>query len=379
MKRRDFLTMASIVGLGASVSPQSLWSQTSRKVIVIGAGAAGLTAGYHLKKRGIGFQILEASGAPGGRMKRNLGFADFPIPLGAEWLHGSIADMERILGGTSVRNAIKTAGYSRDDVYGYWNGSSLDRAHLGGEADLKFVNSSWYDFFEQFVLPSVQEYVTYQHEVTAIDTTGEQANVRTRSGQEYAADAVIVTVPLKMLQEQRIAFTPPLPKQKANAINAATVWNGYKAFLEFNEKYYPAYTELEVLPETAGQHAFYDAAHGQASARHILGLFSVGQAAEPYSGRSEAAVTRQILEQLDQIFDGQATPRFRKIITQDWSQEPHIHSAYLQDHENWKRVRTLGESVGSNLHFAGEAYTIGDDWGSVHNAALSAKGVVDRL
>lgn len=379
MHRRDFLMMASIVGIGASASSQAVLAQGPREVIVIGAGAAGLTAGYHLRKRGIAFRILEASDAIGGRMRRNLGFADFPVPLGAEWLHSATTDLNRILGSTSAPTGITTTGYTRSDVYAFWDGSELDRGHLGSESDLKFVNSSWYDFFDQHVLPTVQDRILYRHEVTAIDTTGPRAKVRTRTGQDLTADAVIVTVPLKMLQKRRIAFAPKLPDDKTAAIDAATVWSGFKAFLEFDEQFYPAYTELRVSPETAGQHAFYDAAHGQASKHHILGLFSVGQAATRYSGQTKAAVTRLILDQLDAIFDGAATPRFRKIITQDWSQEPHIHSAYLQDHENWRRVRTLGKSVGPKLHFAGEAYTDGEDWGAVHNAALSAKRVVDQL
>jgi monoamine oxidase len=56
-------------------------------VIVVGAGAVGLSAAYLLNQRGIQVQILEALSVFGGRMKRVTDFADFPIPTGAEWLH----------------------------------------------------------------------------------------------------------------------------------------------------------------------------------------------------------------------------------------------------------------------------------------------------
>ena len=57
------------------------------KIIVIGAGAAGLTAGHLLEQRGIEFEILEAAPIYGGRVRKLEGFADFPIDLGAEWIH----------------------------------------------------------------------------------------------------------------------------------------------------------------------------------------------------------------------------------------------------------------------------------------------------
>ena len=45
------------------------------KVLIIGAGAAGLAAGHALAQRGIDFQILEASDRIGGRLiGKNRGF-----------------------------------------------------------------------------------------------------------------------------------------------------------------------------------------------------------------------------------------------------------------------------------------------------------------
>lgn len=379
MRRREFVAMSALLGLGTLTSPKLLHAKSPRDVIVIGAGAAGLTAGYRLRQRGINFQILEASRTVGGRMKRNLGFADFPLPMGAEWLHSSTQVFDKIVNNRAVNVAVQTVGYRRDDGYAFWDGNVLTRTNLGGETDRKFVNSSWFDFFNNYIVPAVADQIEFQNPVTAIDTSHARAAVQTKSGERFTADAVLITVPLKMLQERRISFTPPLPRRKTDAIDSAKFWDGFKAFLEFDESFYPAYTDIKVAPKTAGQHSFYDAAYGQNTQRHILGLFAVGSAAKLYSGKSQAVLAGQILRQLDEIFDGSATPRFRKIVTQDWSTEPFIGGAYVQDHENWKRVRQLGSSVGPYLHFAGEAYTDGEDWGAVHTAALAAKKVVDQL
>ncbi|WP_299349155.1 FAD-dependent oxidoreductase [uncultured Maritalea sp.] len=371
--------MFGLLSLSTFASPRMLHAKKPRHVLVVGAGAAGLIAGYRLQQRGIDFQILEASTTFGGRMKRNLGFADFPLPLGAEWLHTRPKVLDTLVDNPATNVAVQTLSYDQKDVYAFWDGMVLTQANLGREPDLKFVNSSWFDFFEAYIVPSVIDQIRFQNPVTTIDTSQGRATVQTQSGVDFSGDAIIVTVPLKMLQRRQITFIPPLPQPKIDAIDTAIFWEGYKAFLEFDEPFYPAYTEIEVNPRTSGQHGFYDASYGQNTRRHILGLFAVGSAARPYLGVSEAVVAHQILSQLDEIFDGRATPSFRKIITQDWSNEPHIGGAYLQDHEDWKQVRQLGNSVGSNLHFAGEAYTTGEEWGAVHNAALAAKRVVDRF
>ena len=60
----------------------------SHRVIIVGAGAAGLAAGDHLIAAGPEVTLLEASERAGGRIRHLDGFADFPIELGAEEVHG---------------------------------------------------------------------------------------------------------------------------------------------------------------------------------------------------------------------------------------------------------------------------------------------------
>jgi lysine-specific histone demethylase 1B len=68
MKRRDFLKQSAFVSLGGLLLPSQLLSSCKKeslfeeikfdgKVLIIGAGAAGLYAGYLLQSKGIDFQI----------------------------------------------------------------------------------------------------------------------------------------------------------------------------------------------------------------------------------------------------------------------------------------------------------------------------------
>lgn len=59
-----------------------------RRVIVVGAGAAGLGAALRLRRAGARVTVLEARGRIGGRVHTDYSFAAAPIELGAELIHG---------------------------------------------------------------------------------------------------------------------------------------------------------------------------------------------------------------------------------------------------------------------------------------------------
>ena len=59
------------------------------KVLVIGAGMAGLSAAHHLRQAGFATTVLEARGRVGGRVWTNRDFADIPVEFGAELIHGT--------------------------------------------------------------------------------------------------------------------------------------------------------------------------------------------------------------------------------------------------------------------------------------------------
>ena len=110
MDRRQFIKQSTFFYLGGLLIPSTLLSSCRKEnlldvvkfdgtVMIIGAGAAGLYAGYILKSKGIDFKILEASNSIGGRMGKLNGFADYTIDTGAQWLHGQnniLADLIKI-------------------------------------------------------------------------------------------------------------------------------------------------------------------------------------------------------------------------------------------------------------------------------------------
>ncbi len=386
MTRKEFLKICGILGVGfplqASVNScekdGSMRKNFNGKVIIIGAGAGGLSSGYLLNQRGIDFEILEASSHYGGRMKINTDFADFPIPLGAEWLHTNTNVFQDMVNDSSVPVNVNTVNYdSQNDTFGFWDNGQLSVSALD-DSDIKFINSTWFNFYEEFIVPSITDKITYNTIVQSIDYSGDKITINTQKG-IYEADKVVVSVPLQILKDGDISFLPQFPSSKMEAINASTVWEGFKAFIEFSEKFYHTQTGFNISLETDGQKLYYDASYGQDTSKNILGLFTVGKPAQDYISRSGDELRDFILKELDEIYSNQATATYIKHITQNWNNEPFIKSGYLIDHEDWRRVRTLSESINDKIYFAGGAYTSGEDWVSVHAAAQSAKDAVEEL
>lgn len=376
--------MCGLLGVGLPISTtlnscsKSNPINQDEKVIIIGAGAGGLTAGHLLRQRGIDFEILEASSSFGGRMKRTKDFADFPIPLGGEWLHVEKGVLSEIVNDSSVRINVETTPYNSAVDYGLFEGNQVSIAEIGFTIDQKFINSTWFDFFEEYIVPSVETQIRYNKVIQTIDYSGSRIIIKS-ADEEFTADRVIISVPIKILQNGSISFIPVLPDDKTEAINNVTVWDGCKAFIEFSEKFYPAFVAFDITPESDGQKLYYDAAYGQNTSQNILGLFAVGTGTIPYVQLSDSELIDYMLAELDDIFNGQASANYVKHIFQNWNEEPYANGAYIYDDEDWRRIRTLGESVDSKLYFAGDAYTSGDDWSSVHAAARSAIRAINEL
>ncbi len=365
MKRTEFIKICALFGISipfqASLlscdKDDSTTTLFSGKVTIIGAGAGGLAAGYLLKQQGIDFEILEASAVYGGRMKINTDFADFPIPLGAEWLETSTNIFKEIVNDSSISINVET---------------------IEDDPDLKFVNFSWFNFFEQYIVPSIADKIVYRTIVQSIDYSSAQIVINTQNGQ-HVADKVIVSVPLKILQDGDISFLPNLPKDKMNAINSTTIWEGFKAFIKFSEKFYDDNYEFNISPSSDGEKIYYNAAYGQNTTQNILGLFVVGKPALDFTSLSGDELRDFILNELNGIYSNQATPNYINHITQNWDKEPFIKGGYMTDNADEEIVRKLGESVADKIYFAGGAYTNGDDWVSVHAAALSAKKSIQEI
>ena len=352
------------------------------KIIIIGTGASGITAGHLLAQKNIDFEILEASSVHGGRLKKIDGFVDFPIDLGAEWVHKWIKAKpplaESLLQNKNPK--FKTFKY-RPQTYSLWKFGKLWNInffrHLAINDD-KFVDSTWFDFFDELITPSLKERIRYNSAVNKIEYGSADVTITTTSGETYHADKVLLTVPITILQQEFITFEPPLPDEKMKAIHKEVMPDGLKVFIEFSERFYPDMLFIDsILYNVPHSYGYYDATLGKQTAQNVMGFLVEGERATKITSlENDDAILAYVLNELDEIFDGQATKHYINHVVQNWSKEPFIRGTY--SHRK-SAVKMLANPVANQLYFAGEAMNIKGKTIAVHGASESSYLMVDVM
>jgi monoamine oxidase len=198
--------------------------------------------------------------------------------------------------------------------------------------------------------------------------------------QTFAADCVVVAVPLGILKTGRIRFDPPLPAAKTAAIGRI----GYggegvlgKLILRFAHRFWPAdkqwFLSLPPTPEGRGVFTSWISLEETAGAP-ILMAFTNGLAAANFDRyASDEEVRDAGLAVLNRMFPGKVPPPTEFIFTR-WLSDPWALGSYsypavgspLADRDHY------AEPVGQRLFFAGEA-TQTVDFGTVHAALRSGE------
>lgn len=336
----------------------------SGKVIIIGAGAAGLAAGYLLERYGIDFEILEAGDDIGGRVKRASDFVDSPIDIGAEWLHDVPGKLAELIDDPDVDASVDLLSYAPEHIVTYQN-ERFSRYNVGSAfyGEYKFKRTTWFGFLETYISANILDRVQLGRAVTAVDWDESGVTVQDALGDVHTADAVIVTVPIKVLQDGLIDFVPGLPSAKQAAIDRVVMPDGLKVFVEFSERFYPDLTIMgRLVDPDAFSRLYYDAAFGKGVQQNVLGLFCVDSPATPYVQLGDdEAIAQRVLDELDAMFDGQATRHHKQHIVQNWSAEPFVRGSYSHSFggQRAKTQRDLIAPVDGRLYWAGEALS---DW-----------------
>mmetsp|Transcript_23981 Transcript_23981/g.58609 ORF Transcript_23981/g.58609 Transcript_23981/m.58609 type:complete len:1038 (+) Transcript_23981:129-3242(+) len=355
-------------------------------VVIVGAGAAGLTAAYHLEQQGLSVVVLEAANRYGGRMKQDNTW-DVSMGLGPEWLHVDDPNemLSRIVGRTVNKRTINEPNLAHR-----WTGTTLEYNPPGSNSgDYRWMDGTWWDFFDQELASNLQaNTIVLNSLVQKIDYEYEKPVVFLTDGRRYEGSYVIVTASVRTLQLGEINFVPSLPSSHIDAINSIEMDITVKVFMEFTEKFYPEMFALQSDRDdyssscgssNHGLRLFYDPTVGRTTSTNILGMFTYANIADLYTDQEDSVVIRTLLDLLDDIFNGRASQTFVKGVVQDWANEPHIRTAYTKYGSSRYR-ETLRDPIDNKLYFAGEAVrTSGAGWGYVHGAAYCGKDVAEEI
>lgn len=398
MTRKEFIEKSLMMGislpflssmLGLFYRKEHLFISHSRanfkgKVIIIGAGAAGLSAGYLLKSLGVDFEILEAAPMYGGRLKKAANFTDFPIDLGAEWIHVEPEVLKEIAKKPIIDSRFETITYNPQSIQAWKNGKLKSHNYIKSfYSEWKFKGSTWFDFFEQNIVAEISEKILVNKPVVEINYASEKVLVKTADQHTYEADKVLLTLPIKILQNETLTFLPTLPPEKMKALKSVFMGDGIKIFIEFKERFYPDILAFgNIFKALAEEEKFvYDAAFKKDSTKNILGLFAINEKASAYTHlESEEKIIAKFLGELDEMFDGKASSNYINHIIQNWSKEPYIQGSYSYSFEANEKdiINTLAEPIKEKVYFAGEALSI-DNRAMVQGACESAYHTVATM
>ena len=356
----------------------------SGKVIVIGAGASGLAAAKVLEKNNIDYTILEATNRYGGRLKKDTTLADFPIDIGAEWLHSAPITLNKLKGKQGEEIDEELIPYHLNNT-ATWDGNEYkinpswhNNFRYNFMPESKFKNTTWYDFVSENIANSVLQNIQYNSPVVSIDYTNNKVSVKTTDGTTYEADRVLVTVPIGILKSETISFIPEFSQERRDAIEKITFYPGFKVAMNFSEKFYPDAIECEV---NNGEKGFYDIAFGKETQDNILGFLCTGDEAQKYYNlNSNNEIIDSLLSELDYIFDGKASSSYTgKYILENWGEYEFTLGTWTQAFQEKKsNLKILNQSLDNKIYFAGEINDRYKQMG-VPGAILSGYYSVDKL
>ena len=320
------------------------------KIIIIGAGASGLAAAKILEKNNIDYIILEATDRYGGRLKKDTTLADFPIDLGAEWIHSNPKVLNVIKGEKGSEISEELIPYKLDTVF-RWKGNNLkpvSRLFLNSYykfmPESKFKKSTWYDFANNNLAKNVKYKIKYNSAVNSIKYSGDKVIVKTENGDIYESDKVLVTVSIGVLKSNKIAFTPKMSNEKMKALESITFHPGFKVVMKFSEKFYPDFIVCKVKN---GEKGYYDLAFKKEMKTNILGFLCTGDETQKYYAlNSNDDIIDSLIGELDQMFDGKASTSYtREYILENWGQYEYTKGTWTQAFQEKKsNLKTLNES-----------------------------------
>ena len=236
------------------------------------------------------------------------------------------------------------------------------------------LDASYLEILDTVFFSETLPLVEYNKQVTSVDYTASGVVVNCMDGSTYTADKVLITVPLPILKENSIAFTPALPASKTAAIENIGMGTGMKILLKFSETFwnedalwftYYNYAQsgwAPGLPKTYGTN-------------NVITCFIMGEKAEYLSALGEGALD-VVLAELDLFYDGAATEKFVESKIIDWIKEPFVKGVYSYptpgtfESEYVSKRLDLAEPVDCKVFFAGEA-TSNNHPATVHGALES--------
>ncbi|WP_158806709.1 NAD(P)/FAD-dependent oxidoreductase [Beijerinckia sp. L45] len=386
-------------------------SLLTHPVVIIGAGAAGIAAGRELRRRGIGFVILEARDRIGGRAWSIPYGTSAPLDLGCEWLHSADANILAAMApdhGFALdkseapwRRPAHQADFTAADQQAFWAAQAVFEAKLADAAAIgertgqdraaaEFLEPGgrWNSLIDAISTyyngaplnhVSVIDYARYRDTevdwrvtggygafiaalgadlpiklgcvVSAVDATGPTIRLETSDGR-VETNGVIVTVPTTVLASGAITFTPALDDHLAAAA-ALPLGVADKLFLALDrpEDFAPDTRLIGATGRTdAGSYT------SRPRGRPMIEGYFGGDYARALEQRGLPAFAEAALDEIAGVLGNDIRRRLTPILATGWARDPFALGSYSHALPGQAAARAvLATPVDDRILFAGEA------------------------
>ena len=290
IKRRQFL-ISSLTGILWTSLPKISFATSNPDVVVIGAGAAGLSATAELMKKGISVLCIEGMNRIGGRCYTDNSTFGVPADIGGHWLHGFSANPIAEFG---KKHKDKFKIYKEPDRSVVYDGKrkvngnelwkiykeikTIKRTRASDKPLMDLIpeeikKNSWFDTVHKIAsgardlgnYTSGDDYANWSDAgigdglcregygtllayyrkdvpvklntiVNEIKWGGKGVQVVTNKG-TINAKACIVTVSVGVLRAEKIKFTPALPLKKYEAFEGITMGTSNRVLMQLKKKF----------------------------------------------------------------------------------------------------------------------------------------------
>ena len=367
-----FIWLLTIISIGTK--------ETDADVIVIGAGMSGLSTARALTDAGKKVIVVEGRDRIGGRLWTDYDSMSIPIELGAQFIHGGEytdnkkASTWELVRQQGLKTYTHTNMFSRTSVGDPWKEEKIENPYnyqvLGG--------------YSQIFAPLIPGLAIHLNTVVdRVEYSPGSAIVHTEHEgyrDTYSAPAVVVALPVTVLNSGIVEFCPTLPRQKLDAFKAVPHESTVKVLMEFNRTVFP--NGADQVIEAGKPFWLINAAMGnhQYSGRIIL-AGAEGEEAKRLLDMPAEQRHRELLEVVREIA-GDVTLEPLKIMEHEWAKDP-LSRATFTDSENLTGIQEIYKPVNSTLFFAGivtdqvdSSYTSGKQAAAKVLKSLKHRGLV---
>ena len=233
---------------------------------------------------------------------------------------------------------------------------------------------------------AIQSLVQLNTPITSIDYSTDPITLTSKDGATRTANKVIVTVPVSILKNGSLVFSPALPAAITGSLGKFAMGSSLRVVLEFKRNFWGDTTPF--ILGTSSFPQYFSVGVGRSQFNATLSVTVNGEKATQYSALGDGVVDA-ILADLDVLYEKQATKFIRQDLTtlknifvrHDWTKTDYILGGYaypLPGAKNDDR-KAIGQPVNNKLFFAGEATDVTGQAGMVNGALASAERVAQEV